>query len=456
MTLKTDQILAERYRVISLLAQGGMGAVYYAHDPVLNCYVAIKQLQPNPITGEMAAEQVRKQFLREAQSLAALHHPNLPRVTDYFIQDDLHYLVMDYIEGQSLLEIVQANKSGLPEDQVLDWADQILGALEYIHQNNLIHRDIKPANLRRTPDGRIFLVDFGLVKFYDPENPKTATMMHGLGTPQYAPPEQYDAHLGHTDARADIYGLGATLYHLLTGQTPPTATQRMSDPESFQHPRAIGADVSSSVERVILRAIELQRSRRFASAADMRAALRVARQPLLDELRTQRLPAWIEQQPARRRAALIMVLALLIVGGVVGLAGIGFGSPQSTPTTTPSSTIQPTTVVQPPLIPAVITPTATIASTPTSTPTLSPTSTSPATPTATPTSTPTQQATLTPTFTDTPLPTVTFTPRPQPPQPTPNPTSAPPPPPPNTPVPPPPNTPVPPPPDTPVATRPVP
>ena len=186
------QTLNNRYRVIRLLGTGGMGAVYFARDPVLDRNVAIKQLQTDPITGQLLAEQIRTQFQREAQILASLHHPNLPRVTDYFTEDKLHYLVMDYIEGQTLQEIVQANPGGLDEAQVLDWADQLLSALEYIHGHHLIHRDIKPSNIRRTSDGRIFLVDFGLVKPYDPNNPRTITMMHGLGTPEYSPPEQYD------------------------------------------------------------------------------------------------------------------------------------------------------------------------------------------------------------------------------------------------------------------------
>jgi serine/threonine-protein kinase len=464
MTLKTDQILVDRYRVVSLLAQGGMGAVYQACDLVLDRRVAIKQLQPDPMASEHALEQTRQQFQREARVLASLDHPNLPHVIDHFAEEGFEYLVMNYVEGRSLSEIVEDGQTGLGESQVLDWADQLLSALDYIHRYGVIHRDVKPSNIRLTPDGKIFLVDFGLVKLFDPDNPKTATIMHGLGTPEYAPPEQYDAHLGHTDARADIYGLGATLFHLLTGQAPPTATRRMSDPESFRRPRAISPAISSSVERVILRAMELQRSRRFASAADMRAALRLARRPKPGESRTQRLPSWagLEQQLTRRRAALITALALLIVGGVVSLAGTSSASPGPTPTTTPSSTLKPITVTQPTLIQAVITPMATNTGTPTSTPTLSPTSTSQGTSTVTPTptltstSTPTRRPTLTPTLTDTPLPTFTFTPQSQPRQPTrvptsvPLPTNTPVPPPTKTPVPPPTKTPVPPPTKTPV------
>ncbi len=346
MELEPSQVLINRYRVIRLLGQGGMGAVYYSHDPILNRYVAIKQLQPDPITGELAADQVRKQFLREAQSLAALHHPNLPRVTDYFIHDDLHYLVMDYIEGQSLLEIVQANQGGLPEDQVMDWADQILGALEYIHQHSLIHRDIKPANIRRTPDGRVFLVDFGLVKPYDPSEPKTMTMFHGVGTLEYSPPEQYDAQ-AHTDQRSDTYSLGATLYHLLSGQVPASLTRRISDPASLQPVHLANTTVSLEVEQVITRAMELERARRFATATEMRAALRAAQRGLLvvEDGATTRLPlAPASPPPKQRRSRRVLALAaipaallLVALAGVATQAG-GNGNPVVTPSSTPTAT----------------------------------------------------------------------------------------------------------------------
>ena len=233
MQLSTGQSLNNRYQIIRLLGTGGMGSVYYAHDPVLDRYVAIKQLMPTPDNVERMTQQMQKQFLREAQTLAALHHPNLPRVTDYFIDGDLHYLVMDYIEGQSLQDLLAANKSGFAEDLVLEWADQLLSALEYIHARNVIHRDVKPANVRRTTDGHIFLVDFGLAKPYSLNDPHTLTMFHGIGTPEYAPPEQYDPE-SHTDQRSDIYALGATLYHLLSGQAPVSATRRTADPESFR------------------------------------------------------------------------------------------------------------------------------------------------------------------------------------------------------------------------------
>jgi eukaryotic-like serine/threonine-protein kinase len=314
MELSVGQILNNRYQVLRLLGTGGMGAVYCARDPVLDRFVAVKQLLVDPITGQLNSERVQAQFRREAQILASLHHPNLPRVTDYFAEGDLHYLVMDYIEGQTLQELVQANSSGLEEFQVLEWADQLLSALEYIHAHHLIHRDIKPANIRRTPDGRIFLVDFGLAKPYDPNDPRTTAMIHGVGTPEYSPPEQYDL-ASHTDERSDLYSLGATLYHLLTGQAPVSVTRRTSEPEAFRAPRAANARVSPQVEQVILRGMEMERAKRFASANDMRLALQTARQAIQEGAgETVALPPTHRIPPARRSS-----LGRLTVFGIVGI-----------------------------------------------------------------------------------------------------------------------------------------
>ena len=340
MDLVPDQILNDRYRILSLLGTGGMGAVYHAFDPVLNREVAIKQLQPDLITGKQS-DQVRQQFLREAQSLAALHHPNLPRVTDFFSVENQHYLVMDYIAGQTLQELLQTARNGLAERQVLLWADQLLSALEYIHQHGLVHRDIKPSNIRLTPDGRIFLVDFGLVKQGDPDSPDTLSLIRGIGTPEYAPPEQYEASTAHTDERSDIFALGATLYHLLSGRAPTTVSVRMAEPARFQPPHEHNPNISPDVERVILRAMEMERAKRFASAADMRRALQLAsRSEITENGRTTQLsPSDRATHPTGRslpRAGLIAA-GLVVIGSLLILVLILRGnSPTPTPTALPA------------------------------------------------------------------------------------------------------------------------
>jgi serine/threonine protein kinase len=406
--LNSDQILANRYRLILLVGQGTMGAVYDAEDLVFNRRVALKRLRYGPEANEHIIEQTRAQFEREARILATLRHPNLPRVTDYFTFGDQEFLVMDYIEGQSLDTMLTLSPDGLDEATVLDWADQLLSALEYIHNHGLVHRDVKPANVRVTPDGHVFLVDFGLVKVFDPASPKTATAVRGLGTPQYAPPEQYDAELGHTEPRSDLYSLGATLYHLLTGEPPATVTRRVSNPDAFRKLREIKPTISPEIERAILRAMEVSIARRFASASDMRSALKLAgiRVPA-SPVDTSQLPAaeLIQaQQRNRRKRVLSTAAALLILLGICGPASIVVGPgllSALTPTLTPTSTA---TNVVPAVLPtdtATATATATPTNTATATPTPSVTPTDTASATATATSTPSatlRRITLTPTF----------------------------------------------------------
>ncbi len=274
MSLQPGQILHNRYQIQGLLGQGGMGAVYLARDAVLEHKVAVKEMRPDPQSPPSMLDGLRQQFQREARVLAGLTHPNLPRVTDYFSEGSNEYLVMDYIEGQSLNDVLKAQgRPGLPETQVVDWARQLLDALEYIHSKNVLHRDIKPANIRLTPEGRVVLVDFGLVKLYDPHSPQTVLVLRGAGTPQYAPPEQIDGTYGHTDARSDLFSLGATLYYLLTGKLPPSITERLIKQTPIPPLWTQSPGVSSTTEAAILKAMQLRPEDRFQSAAEMRAAL---------------------------------------------------------------------------------------------------------------------------------------------------------------------------------------
>ena len=272
MPLTTGEIIGERYRVITRLGQGGMGAVYQAWDTRLNRPIALKEMSPQASLDPASLADLRRQFQQEAQVLATLSHPNLVRVTDYFSWGGSEYLVMDFVEGESLAALIQ-REGAQPQDRALAWSDQLLDALSYCHGRGVLHRDIKPQNIIITPQGRAVLVDFGLVKLWDPHDPRTRTVMRGMGTPEYAPPEQYDTGPGHTDPRSDVYGMGATLYHALTGKLPPTATQRMASPTSFISPRRLNPAISPAVEAVVLKALEIPKDRRFQTAADMAQAL---------------------------------------------------------------------------------------------------------------------------------------------------------------------------------------
>jgi serine/threonine protein kinase len=224
MPLSPGQLLLDRYRIDALIAQGGMGAVYDAFDTRLNIRCAIKENQ-------LGTESALRQFEREAQLLAKLRHPNLPRVTDHFlIPGQGQYLVMDFVEGEDLGRRLK-RLGPLPEADARRWAEVVLSALAYLHARGVIHRDIKPGNIKFTPEGETVLVDFGIAKEMSGEGGPTTTGARGL-TPGFAPPEQYGG-TGRTDARSNLYAFGATLYALLTGAPPADAFMRLTDPHTF-------------------------------------------------------------------------------------------------------------------------------------------------------------------------------------------------------------------------------
>jgi serine/threonine protein kinase len=205
-------VLQSRYRVVSSLGKGGMGAVYRAWDTRLDVPVALKEMVPQPGLDEGTLSQLRYQFEREAKTLARLSHPHLVRVTDYYQEGGNAYLVMEYVEGESLEKRIE-REGALPEGQVLTWAEQLADAVAYCHSQGVIHRDIKPHNVVICPDGRAMLVDFGLVKLWDPNDPQTKTVMRGMGTPEYAPPDKYDGQRSHglpepVSSRAELESTG--------------------------------------------------------------------------------------------------------------------------------------------------------------------------------------------------------------------------------------------------------
>lgn len=270
--LITGSILQNRYRIVSPLAKGGMGAVYRALDTHLNIPVAIKKMASQPGVTPKILAQLHRQFHQEASTLAHLDHPNLVGVSDFFTEAGDVYLVMDYVKGESLSDRIE-REGALPEDEVLAWADQLLDALDYCHARGVIHRDIKPLNVIIRPDGRVVLVDFGLLKLLNSNNPHTQTAVRGVGTPEYAPPEQYSDLPGHTDPRSDLYGLGATLYHALTGKAPLPATDRIATPGQFVSVRQLNPQVSARTDAAVMQALQLPLADRFQSAAEMQAAL---------------------------------------------------------------------------------------------------------------------------------------------------------------------------------------
>jgi serine/threonine protein kinase len=277
--LRPGTTLWSRYRIKDLVGQGGMGAIYQAEDTRLEGRLcALKEILPEPGDSPENQEQIEAQFHREASVLARLDHPNLPKVSDYFLYNGRDYLVMDFVPGQDLRELIEeARGQGqfLPEDQVLTWARQLCDALEYLHSQDppVLHRDIKPANIKLTPAGTIKLVDFGLVKLMVPADNRTITVLQGRGTVQYTPLEQYGGDTGHTDVRSDIYSLGATLYHLLTAQVPLEAKQRFLKPGSMPTIRELNPRVSPHVENAISYAMAMHPDDRPSSVSEFSAEL---------------------------------------------------------------------------------------------------------------------------------------------------------------------------------------
>jgi formylglycine-generating enzyme required for sulfatase activity/serine/threonine protein kinase len=273
--LANGMLLQERYRIIRLLARGGMGAVYEAEAVHLgNAPVAVKQTFYNE-----HQRTLREQFEREAATMARLRHPALPRVSDHFVEGGGQFLVMEFIPGDDLLALF--NRRGLPFDcgQVLAWAETLLDALDYIHTQHppVIHRDIKPQNLKLTPRGELFLIDFGLAKNATTPTHSSASL-HAY-TLSYAPPEQIEG--AGTDPRSDLYSLAATLHHLLAGEPPVDARVRQEvvryqapDPLRLLH--QVNPQIPPAVAMVIARAMALDRDYRYTSAGAMLQALREA------------------------------------------------------------------------------------------------------------------------------------------------------------------------------------
>ena len=264
MPLTPGDTLNGRYQILSVLGQGGMGFVYHAIDTNLNIEVAIKE---NLFTTKEYAEQ----FKQEARLLASLRHPNLPRVTDYFvIEEQGQYLVMDYIEGEDLKErIERQGKISVQEAVIIGLA--LCDALEYLHSQEppVVHRDLKPGNVRITPEGRVFLVDFGLAKLGGRDQ-RTITGAQAV-TPGFSPPEQYGS--AHTSPLSDIYSLGATLYTALSGEIPPDAFERALDQAELKPLDELNSEVPPALARIIETAMALQPGERFQSAAEMKEAL---------------------------------------------------------------------------------------------------------------------------------------------------------------------------------------
>ena len=265
--LQPGIILINRYSILNVVGIGGMGAVYCARDlhfPNVEKRVAVKEMV-NIVRDPNLRDTIVRNFEREANILATLNHPAIPRIYDYFSQDDRCYLIIEFIEGKDLEVILSESKDFFAEAQIINWAIELCDVLSYLHNNKpepIIFRDIKPSNIMINQQGRALLVDFGIAKTF--QVGQKGTM---IGTEGYSPPEQYK---GEATQRADLYALGATLHHLLTRRDP-----RMEPPFSFDDRkiRSINPNISSELEAVVYTALRYDPDERYPSAEVMKEAL---------------------------------------------------------------------------------------------------------------------------------------------------------------------------------------
>jgi len=257
----------DRYNIQDVIGVGGMGSVYRARDlhfPNVVKLVAVKEMI-NSAPDPLVRQTIVQNFEREANLLATLNHPAIPRIYDYFSLDDRSYLVLEFIHGKDLEAVIGDSNGFLPEDQVISWAVQLCDVLNYIHGHKpdpIIFRDMKPSNVMINHNGDVVLVDFGIAKTF--QSGQKGTM---IGTEGYSPPEQYR---GEATPLADIYSLGATLHHAITRRDP-----RLEPPFSFaERPiRRINPNVSMEFEAVVNTALQYNPNDRFSSTAAMKDAL---------------------------------------------------------------------------------------------------------------------------------------------------------------------------------------
>jgi Tol biopolymer transport system component/cell division septation protein DedD len=264
MTLERGTLLHKRYRIVEILGQGGMGSVYRAVDENLGVDVALKE---NLFT----TDEYARQFRLEAVILANLRHPNLPRVSDHFVVGDQgQYLVMDFIDGEDLRQRMERVGTISEEEAVMIGA-AMCDALAYLHTRKppILHRDIKPGNVKITPDGHIFLVDFGLAKVV--QGTQATTTGARAMTPGYSPPEQYGT--ARTDPRTDVYSLGSTLYAALTGIIPEDGLARAMDNAQLTPLRKRSSKVSRRLAAAIEQSMAIDPADRFQTAEEFKRAL---------------------------------------------------------------------------------------------------------------------------------------------------------------------------------------
>lgn len=288
-------VIDGKYEILKEIGRGGMSIVYLAMDKRLNKQWAVKEIRKRG--NGKNDEVVVNSLLAEANMMKRLDHPSLPRIVDIIDNGITIYVVMDYIEGESLDKIL--NEYGAqPEDLVVGWAKQLCDALSYLHSQkpSIIYRDMKPANVMLKPEGNIKIIDFGIAREYKEQNLADTTV---LGTKGYAPPEQYS---GQTDPRSDIFALGMTMHHLLTGVDPRSG-------ESYASVRSWNPELSEGIEIIIDRCVEPAAENRYQNCADL----------LYDLEHPELITKGYKKKQKIRLASFLVATCLCIVMAVAGI-----------------------------------------------------------------------------------------------------------------------------------------
>jgi len=264
------------YEIKAVLGKGGMGTVYRALDPTINREVALKVINPELSQNLL----LMKRFQNEAVAMARLNHPNIVALYNFFSDGNLHYIVMEYVQGKSLSQIIR-EEGALPWDRALPLFAQILTAIDYAHQHRIIHRDIKPSNFIVQPNGGVKVTDFGVAKVFGGEELTRAGTV--LGTAHYMSPEQILANPIST--ASDIYSLGITLYEMVTGRVPFSGNSDFEIQKGHLEclppfPRQLNPNISGEIEGVILTSIEKKPESRFSSVAQFLEALSERTMPI--------------------------------------------------------------------------------------------------------------------------------------------------------------------------------
>ena len=350
----TSGTLLERgkYRIISTLGRGGFGITYLAEQVLARRKVCIKEFFPKDYykrdegsdsisilsAGQAATmSRFKEKFLKEAQTIAALDHANIIHILDVFEENNTAYYVMEYVEGESLNEVVK-HCGAMAEGEAVEYVSQVASALEYLHQRKIMHLDVKPGNMMlRRKDNRVVLIDFGLSKHYD-EQSGEATSTTPVGVSHgYAPLEQYkQGGVSTFSPETDIYSLGATLYYLLTGQRPPEAASLINDPLEFpQH-------ISATLRSAITAAMSPSSKQRPASVGKFVAMLNKADVTIIERPVTPKKP--LDNKPKSKSGkwwlwSLLLVVVIAIVCAVV--MNVGDDSPDVNPDVNTNGVVQP-------------------------------------------------------------------------------------------------------------------